>query len=777
MVTCPDLKVSQLRLGAVKQMDLLFVVDSSPSMADKQALLKDAIPPLVSRLANPWCVDNLTGQSMPVDGPLADCPEGFAREFAPLEDLHIGVITTSLGSHGGQICRFASEAGDTPNDHARLLPSMRDGLSSYQGLGFLAWDPEGDQLPPGESDLLRLQDDFLAQIGAVGDQGCGFEAPLEAWYRFLIDPNPPEDVMQGSCPSGATGCSESTGTDQVVLQQREAFLRPDSVLAIMMLSDENDCSIIDSGQGWLVGLLSQNGIPFYMPRATSACATDPNGSCCRSCASADTPSGCTPVSSDPECQQGKALSGEEDVPNLRCFDQKRRFGFDLLYPTSRYVVGLTSTVICPSSIYRDGDCSCQRAIELATARGQAAPPCTTAETGTPVANPLYSNLSGYAAFARDPSQVFLSGIVGVPWQDLATPETVADPTKLEYLTAGELAAIDPVTGASRWDVMLGNPAAGVAGDPFLIESVAPRSGNNPITMQAIMPPSTTSPTATINGHEVANALGANLQYSCIFPLQTARDCNSPGAGQDPPSDCDCTPDDDDPFGNPLCQAPDGNTQPYHQYYAKAYPGRRLLQVLRDYGNNSITASICPKIVSGSSSDLGLGYRPAVVSLVERFRCASLDANFENDPASLDFGRVPCEVVAVSEPGTPCDCSLPGRTEPSAQAREQVLGALESQHSCGADTGVACESYCMCGLSQFSGTSLDTCQTATTLGAPGGGGIVSGWCYVDPAEGFGSYDVVASCPVGNERNVRVLGGATPREGETLYSICVPKCAEE
>ncbi len=775
---CPDLKVSQLRLGAVKQMDLLFVVDSSTSMADKQALLKDAVPPLVSRLANPWCIDGLTGESVPVDGPEAECPQGFGREFAPLEDLHIGVITTSLGSHGGEVCKFAYYADDTPDDHARLLPSVRSGLASYQNLGFLAWDPQGDQIPPGENDLNRLQNDFLAQISAVGDMGCGFEAPLEAWYRFLVDPNPPEQVIQGKCASGVTGCSERIGTDQLVLQQREAFLRPDSVVAIMILSDENDCSIVDTGQGWLVGLFNENGEQFVMPRATSACASDPNSACCRSCAAAaDTPAGCISVSADVECQKGERLALMDDNPNLRCFDQKRRFGFDLLYPTARYVTALSETTICPNSIYRDADCSCRSSIARAAAQGQPAPPCTSAETGAAVANPLYSNLSGYAAFARDPSQVFLAGIVGVPWQDLATPETLNDPTKLEYMTAQELAAVDPVTQASRWDLMLGNPALGIAGDPFLVESVDPRSGANPITQQPIMPTSTGSPTATINGHEVENTLRQNLQYSCIFPLQTARDCS---VTSDPATrGCNCTPDDENPFGDPLCQAADGATLPYHQYFAKSYPGRRLLQVLRDYGNNSITASICPKIISGSSTDLGLGYRPAVVSLVQRFRCASLDANFDTDPSSSDFGRVPCEVLAVSDGdgGVACDCSVSGRAQPSAEARQEVLRALESQGSCGLDKGVPCESYCMCALNQFSGAPLDTCQTATSFGGPGGGGLTSGWCYVDPAEGFGSIDVVASCPVGNERNVRVLGGATPRENETLYSVCVPKCSEE
>ena len=36
---------------------------------------------------------------------------------------------------------------------------------------------------------------------------------------------------------------------------------------------------------------------------------------------------------------GVTLAGDDDNLNLRCFNQKQRFGIDLLYPTERYVSG------------------------------------------------------------------------------------------------------------------------------------------------------------------------------------------------------------------------------------------------------------------------------------------------------------------------------------------------------------------------------------------------------------------------------------------------------
>jgi hypothetical protein len=770
---CPDRTVTRLRLGAVQQMDLLFVVDSSVSMADKQALLKDAVPPLVTRLVNPLCVDPLTGIGSATASPADPCPAGSEREFAPLKDLHIGVITTSLGAHGGQVCGSLAPADGTPDDHARLLPSVRAGLSSYRDLGFLSWDPRGDQDPPGETDPLRLETDFVSHVSAVGDDGCGYEAPLEALYRFLVDPAPPASVEIGACAGGGTGCSQRLGVDDTLLAQRKAFLRPDSVVAILMLSDENDCSIIDAGQGFLVGTLFNGGDTFQMPRSTSTCATDSNSACCRTCGTFETtpPAGCVPLAQDPECLRGMWLEESEDRSNLRCWDQKRRFGVDLLYPTARYVIGLKEPTICPSSIYLDGDCLCRDARQKALDAGLAEPPCTSAETGEPVPNPLYSNLTSEPAFARDPSQVFLAGIVGIPWQDLATPETLNDPDRLEYLDASELHVPDPETGITRWDQILGDPARGLAGDPFLIESVQPRAGTNPITGQPILAPALEGPTATINGHEYENSSGVNLQYACTFQLAAERDCSM----TDPTNSlaCDCNPDVYNPT-SPLCQAPEGPSVQYRQYFAKAFPSRRLLEVLRDFGDNSIAASICPKKIEGSGADLGLGYRPAVASLVSRFRCAGLDADFVTDPSSIDYGKVPCSVVAVNKQGN-CSCSGGGRFPVTPDARAALLEQLEAQGSCGGSTGVACESYCLCELAQLSGPALQACQRD---GEPmGSAGPLSGWCYVDPEQGFGSSEAVGTCPTGQQRNVRVLGNANPHEDEMLYSVCVPSCADQ
>ncbi len=50
--------------GSAK-LDVLFMIDNSGSMGDKQVLLADAVPDLINRLITPNCVD---GQGVPVGG-------------------------------------------------------------------------------------------------------------------------------------------------------------------------------------------------------------------------------------------------------------------------------------------------------------------------------------------------------------------------------------------------------------------------------------------------------------------------------------------------------------------------------------------------------------------------------------------------------------------------------------------------------------------------------------------------------------------------------------
>jgi len=551
------------------KLDVLFVIDNSVSMADKQDVLENTLPGFVSRITNPLCVDDnrqpIATQPTSIAQP---CPSG-KREFTA-NDVHIGVVSTSLGAHGGSVCTpSSSDPNATYDDKGELIGKLRPGLTTWQNTGFLAWDPAGVNGSASPADITA---NLKATIVAAGDHGCGFEAPLEAMYRFLIDPEPPATVAL------VNNQTVRQGTDTTLLSERAAFLRPDSAVAVLLLSDENDCSIRDDGVGWFVGTTN------HMPKATAACATNPNSACCRSCAEneATPPAGCSALAVDPVCMGASpgtynTWDSAHDSLNLRCYNQKQRFGFDLLYPTSRYVSGLTDLMIANNE-------------------------------GVMVKNPLFYDSTG--AQTRSPTLVTAAVMVGVPWQDLATTASLGG-GKLEYLDAAGL------TSAGRWPMLLGDPNHFVPPtDPFMIESIAPRSGTNPLTGAAIAPATSQNPAQNpINGHEQNVVNNDDLQYACTFKLPAPTVC----AAGDSACDCSATTSGDATevvaYNSPVCQPPGGGPAGTTQYYAKAYPGLRELSVVQALADRGVPTSICPKTLDATDSQFG--YAPAFDALLRR----------------------------------------------------------------------------------------------------------------------------------------------------------------
>ncbi|HEX4341622.1 MAG TPA: hypothetical protein VH062_37185 [Polyangiaceae bacterium] len=140
--------VDVLQERAVPKLDVLVMVDNSFGMADKQAVLAQSIPALVRRLTSPNCVSAADGMpdtaNTPAD-PDAVCPASLVREFTPLKDIHIGVITSSLGGHGARsLCDGTGVAieDEEQDDHGWLLASrprfsVPSGGAAPDAAGFL----------------------------------------------------------------------------------------------------------------------------------------------------------------------------------------------------------------------------------------------------------------------------------------------------------------------------------------------------------------------------------------------------------------------------------------------------------------------------------------------------------------------------------------------------------------------------------------------------------------------------------------------------------------
>lgn len=475
-------------LSKADKVDLLLVVDNSRSMADKQEILARATADLVQSITNPPCIDANGQVGQTPANPLDPCPPGQARRHVPVKDMHVGVISTSIGGHGSDACpnvdtnskECSPNPNTTNNDKAHLL--SRTGVCggqdvpTYQNGGYLAWDLNGSFMPPGSNDAAAFAKNIADMVLGVGQIGCGYESQHESWYRFLVDPEPYESI------TAVNNVAVPSGVDNVLLAQRAEFLRPDSMLVILQLSDENDCSINETGQFFLAAQLRNpgGGTPFRMPRARTECATNPNDPCCMSCG--QDPGNC-PV--DPTCKDGgniAVLSELEDNINLRCFDQKRRFGIDFLYPVDRYVDGLTQTMIADRA-------------------------------GNMVPNPIFSDLnpSDGNSKLRDPGLVFMGTITGVPWQLIARDS--AD-LKQGFKSSAEM------TSDGTWNSL--------ATHANMKESIDPRAGSD----------------ANYNGGDRPIVDRDDLQYACIFDLAVSRDCTNMDL-----SSCDCTAPNS---SNPLC---------------------------------------------------------------------------------------------------------------------------------------------------------------------------------------------------------------------------------
>jgi hypothetical protein len=490
-------------LVPASKVDLLLVVDNSASMADKSALLASSVGRLI-------------------------------RALAPVGDLHVGVISSSLGSLGGDVC---PRTGDL-DQRAHLLTRG-------------ATSPTGDGVLTSAGGVDALVTDTEAVVRGVGQAGCGLEAPLEAAYRFLVQPDPWERVTIDN----ATNRARYEGVDATLLGQRKAFLRPDSLVIVLTLTDEDD-SIADplsvGGQGWAFMSTQFPGSTTFRvdgrtttaPRGTSVCATNPADPGCTSCGFAASciasDPACAAIKADPNCQGGGYYGPDDDSLNVRFHRMKERYGLDPRYPVSRYVDGLTSATVPDAKNEHDAE-----------GKYIGTKSCT---------NPLFAaalpSLPGdeLCALQRGPrarALVLYSVIAGVPGGLLASP-------------------------SPDWTKILGtSPEAfdftGI--DPHMIPSTQPRAG--------LAPPSGTrgdNGTDAVHGREF-DTKKDDLQYACTFALPAPRTCNVGEPG------CDCAQPDRNP---PLCGATLGQ-----QVRAKAYPSVRPLMVARELGDRAVVGSICP----------------------------------------------------------------------------------------------------------------------------------------------------------------------------------------
>jgi hypothetical protein len=358
--------------------------------------------------------------------------------------------------------------------------------------------------------------------------------------------------------------------------------------------------------------------------------------------------------------------------------------------------------------------------------------------------------------------------VGVPWQDIradvTSDGTPYDPDELHFATAAQL------SDNGAWKVILGDdiPDGGgppvLAEDNLMVESVEPRDGDDgEDPPQALAPPDSPPAANPVNGHERNNPDGQDLQYACIFQLPKPRNCTL-ALQQNPPAGCDCPPG-GKADQNPLCQSPDG-TYSTTQRAAKAYPGLRELRVLKDFGANSVVASICPRNLTDDSRQ-DYGYGPVADALVDRFKdvfappCLTHELPVEKDRRTRKT-HPSCDVLEVSrDDGKPCSAAQ-GRSDPSDDVVNAALSRLKDTHACDQSDKPRCRTLKVCAIAEAGETCHQNVPQTET-----------GFCYIDPSnDPTDDPTLVATCPQHDPRRLRFVDplGRTPAADATVVLVC-------
>ncbi|HEV7557627.1 MAG TPA: hypothetical protein VGO00_19315 [Kofleriaceae bacterium] len=174
-----------------RDIDILFLIDDSPSMADKQNNLAMNFPNFINVLNT-------------IEG--------------GLPNVHIGVTTSDMGTKGAADSAPGPAIGSGPGS---CSGSGKNGNLQIYGAPLTAGDVFISDIKNADGTRMQNYTGNLADVFTVmakaGATGCGFEQHLEG-AKHALNNNP----------------------------ANAGFVRPDAFLAIIFIQDEDDCSIAHS---------------------------------------------------------------------------------------------------------------------------------------------------------------------------------------------------------------------------------------------------------------------------------------------------------------------------------------------------------------------------------------------------------------------------------------------------------------------------------------------------------------------------------------------------
>jgi len=208
--------VQNVPVNPQRALDVLFVVDDSASMLEEQAKLAEQLPRLVSLL--------LSGGVDPSDG---STPVGV---FPAVESLHVAVVTPDLGHSTDPMHPYTAGVEFEPSTACE--ENNGTGKNGFMQIdGFIdegsGLNPCTAATPPADTLYLNRSDgtdaEFVRDVTCITGQtdgsqenaGCGFEQQLES-------------ILE----QGRNGANAG-------------FSREDALLAVILITDEDDCSTTD----------------------------------------------------------------------------------------------------------------------------------------------------------------------------------------------------------------------------------------------------------------------------------------------------------------------------------------------------------------------------------------------------------------------------------------------------------------------------------------------------------------------------------------------------
>ena len=198
---CPDRSISEVtpEQGRVeykdlpqtinRNVDILFVIDDSVSMADKQANLAANFPNFINVLNT-------------IEGGLPDVQIGVVTSDVGTKATQDAQPGPAIGQVGNGGCSGTGKAGNLQTFGAPVNGTFIRDVKLSDGTRQRNYD----------SNMTLAQ--VFSTMARAGATGCGFEQHLEAMRRALNN-NP----------------------------QNAGFLRPDAYLAVIFIADEDDCSM------------------------------------------------------------------------------------------------------------------------------------------------------------------------------------------------------------------------------------------------------------------------------------------------------------------------------------------------------------------------------------------------------------------------------------------------------------------------------------------------------------------------------------------------------